>query len=128
MTNAHTKTAAGIRDLADWIEQHPELALPMIEIRAFPISVKEPPAMWVKALGGLVEKDYGNDRYNLFRLRRRFGPIKFEVIYDCSSVCRRVVKGVERVVVPAVPAEPEQIVEREIVEWICEEPILAAEP
>ncbi len=121
----HEALAAGLRDLADWIEAHPELTLPQVDVKAFPQDEAEPPHVWTKALGGKVEKDYSNV-VSLFYLRKPFGPVPFSVVYNRSTVCKRVVKGTETVEVPAVEAQPARVEEREIVEWVCDEPILKA--
>lgn len=125
--NEHEALAVGLRELAAWVENHPDLELPRIDVAAYPVSdPAQSPAIWARALGGLVEKDYGDHTYALFKLRRQFGPLELRVIYDRATVCRKIVKGTETVVIPAVAAKAERKVEREIVEWICEEPILAA--
>jgi hypothetical protein len=123
------EAAAGLRDLADWIEAHPELAVDLrpIQIKAFPPDEPESVRTWAVAMGK-AEKEYVD---TLFSLNAFFGPVKLSAIYWRDRVCQRVVTGTRHVVetvrdpealeaVPLVEVEREE----EIVEWICE-PILA---
>jgi hypothetical protein len=71
----------------------------------------------VKALGGKWTKEPWGDRFDMRTTR---DGLKLEIFAHRDQVCERVVVGTETVVVPAVPAQPERIEERELVEWRCE--------
>lgn len=87
---------------------------------------KSTAAQVVKDIGGHWEKQktQGGD---LFDFTKDYGGgVTASVVVDRPAVCERVVTGTETVTVPAKPAQPEQVVEREVVEWRCE-PLLADE-
>ena len=50
----------------------------------------------------------------------------YSITVKREAVCTRRVVGTETVTLPAVEAQPERTVEREIVEWDCE-PVLAVD-
>lgn len=115
----------GLRETADWFERHPEYAPTYSETTFNIFPGRDELADVAKAMGS-AEKQADDD---YFMLSKRFSAkVLLTANVARSEVCRRVVKGIERVIVEAKPAEPERIEEREIVEWVCEEPILAAVP
>lgn len=71
----------------------------------------------IRAVGGAWDKAYRNDDVAFAQKR---GSLNLLITVTRDAVCRRVVKGVETITVPAQPAVPEHTVEREIVEWECE--------
>ncbi len=78
----------------------------------------------IRALGGKWDKAF-NDRDADFTQKRDGLSLTVTVVRE--AVCVRRVIGTETVTVPASPAteaQPEQTIEREIVEWDCA-PILA---
>lgn len=115
----------GLRELADWLDQHPEQAEQLREIRAlaFPSDTPEGVAEWARALGSAQKEYTGND---LFKLTRMFGPVELRAVVYRSAVCTRRVVGTREVVreVPDPAAPLIEVTEtEEIVEWDCE-PIL----
>lgn len=113
----------GLRDIADFLESHPELPLPYLgtgsERTGTPHVLtdyiigdepREQLAQITRALasmGGTVHKYADdNDRYSRFLVWRAFGPIALAYQADRSEVCERVVVGTERVEVE-VDACPE---------------------
>lgn len=119
---------AGLRALADFFEQHPELAdmAHTTHVNIWP--PKEEFVNVVRQLG-LVTKHAGEA---LFWVRKTFSRM---VILDCNAereeVCQKVLK--ERRVIPAkpeeyvpgkvVPAEPERV--EEVFAWECPDSIFA---
>lgn len=121
----------GLRAMADFIEEHIELPIEYPE-HTF--------TNWIwgkgsddaerfadaKARMQIVARAMGSARKvyesGYFDLRRTFGPITLEFTTNRENVCRRVVK--ETIHHPeetrVVPARTE-----EVVEWICDDPILA---
>ena len=76
----------------------------------------------VRAIGGKWNKvNYGTDT---FHFKRQIGLVHLDAYADREAVCERIVTGTETVTVPAKPAEPARVEEREVVEWRCE-PLLA---
>lgn len=106
-TGTHTEMIAGLRALADFLEQHPDLpeGCPF-SVNAF-VSRKEELASVARLTSWA--KGYNSDYMWLSRTFR--GDIKFEVNVNRELVCRKIVKGT-RVV-------PEQTVED--IEWVCDD-------
>ena len=106
----------GLRAMADWFEQHPE-RIPLwnhLQINLFP-GDKAELAVLAREFGRAV-KD-GDDRW--FHVKRPCGPHSISGTIEREQVCRKIVTGTK-----IVPAQPER--EVEVVEWVCDEPVLAA--
>jgi len=71
----------------------------------------------ILAKGGLVEKKH--DNYSL-DLIRKFGQIKLCFSINREKFCRKVVKGTKE-----IPAVTYEVRTEEIVEWVCDDPVLA---
>ncbi|MCR4338569.1 MAG: hypothetical protein NUW01_01645 [Gemmatimonadaceae bacterium] len=113
--------ADGLRELADWMDAHPEVNIAPFEVLHYCLD-KDEFRTSVRAMGR-GEKST-SDPY--FFVTRWFGPVALRTYAAREKVCRRVVKGVELVPKEIVPAKVVPAHSREIVEWECE-PILAAE-
>lgn len=136
---ARAEFVQGLRDLADWLDAHPEIEF--TNFRGSHIlwyrDTREQLADAARALGR-VEKT-GTDSY--FNLTRRFGPHEIEAYSPRATVCERVVVGKKAVPVREIPEdkaeeakrlreqiaalEVERVAEVDEVEWRCEEPLLA---
>lgn len=113
----HDGFAANLRELADFIEAHPDIPMPVGEINIHVyVFTAEHLAEIARALGR-AEKDHSGDYLHLVK---PFGPIRLRYFTDRAKVCRRVVTGVRHVAETLLPARNE-----EIVEWVCDEPLLA---
>jgi hypothetical protein len=125
----------GLRKLADFIEDHPELPIndPGIKLDfwvyadyAFQTkrgrSAKEKMATAAKAFGK-AKKEYTS---NWFDLSRNFGPIILEFTTSRSNVCRPVVKEVIEHPEEIVPQHVKPARTEEVIEWICDDPLLSA--
>jgi hypothetical protein len=132
----------GLRQIADWLEQHPEVPTPHLghagsakliatNTPTLSIYVWNDPKKQMAAIAramGTAEKEHDGDR---FRLIRHFAGIALAVSATRDEVCERVVTGTrevtEKVRDPeALAAVPLVEVTRtmEDVEWICP-PLLA---
>ena len=111
----HAEYAAGLRELASWIEQHPEIALPEQDLKVYALNTKEEAAAVLRALKPCTKK-YTDE---FFHIKRNFGPITYDVVFYRKEVCVRRVVGVETVEARFIPAQtiPAQTVEK--VEWDC---------
>lgn len=129
-----TEYIAGLRALADLLEQRPELMAPTGYLTVVPLGeqqCREQLAAWARALPGRKDKEI-NDRFaNLVGALR---GLKLKVLAYRDEVCERVVTGVETVTKTvkdpeALAAVPEIEVTEEVeqVEWVCR-PMLADEP
>jgi hypothetical protein len=121
---------AGLRELADFLEERGHL-LPVDYLsinvhdyifddsvysnRQHKMTAQEKMRVLAKALDK-AEKHYQGD---YFDLRRKFGPIQLEFTVSRDKICERVVVGTKEVPERVVPARTE-----EIVEWVCNDPIL----
>jgi hypothetical protein len=126
----HRDFAAGLRQIAAWIEQHPEVDLPEPALTACSLYSKENAAVTARALGagGRCDKIFSD---TLVTLKRDFGGVAVQYHGTRSSVCQQVAVG-KRVVpeqyVPPRPATEAQVIpehEETVYEWICS-PMLAA--
>lgn len=121
---------AGLRALADALEQHPELMLPYTgrlssPMNVIPLGDEQRPQLtaWARALPGKREKQ---ERDQYLDLIGAFHGLGIKVICDRDEVCERVVVGTETVTktvkdpaaLAAVP-EVEVTEEVEVVEWRC---------
>lgn len=127
------KQIAGIRELADWLESHPEIPIPyalsghseygytLVHARHGEAQAAVIAAV-ARALPGKVTKDvYDHDR--MFDITGRLpGGIYVKAIADRDEVCERVVTGTREVTeeVPD-PTAPKLTVTRTVedVEWVC---------
>lgn len=121
---SNTEYAQGLRDLADWLDTHPETDLYRVEARAMPHDDAETVRVWARAMKP-CDKDYGD---NLFTLRRMFGPVELGAVFWRSTVCEKVVttrQETKLVPDPAVVVPMVEVTETvEDVEWVCA-PVLA---
>lgn len=126
-TDERAEFARGLRELADFIEAHPDRPVPPDIYAAVHISDTDELRAAVRAIGS-ADKEYSGD---FFTAVRHFpGGIRYGVQAYREQVCERVVVGTETVEVPdpeALAAVPRVTQEREIVEWRCE-PVLAGRP
>lgn len=116
----------GLRELADWAEQHPDSPILEGHLTLYGFARGDD----VVASLAQAAKDFGraaksseNGYYNVTRM---FGPHKVEVTAPSSEVCERKVVGVETIPAQIVPAHTIPAETREIVEWVCPESLLAA--
>lgn len=129
------KVVAAFRTAADLLEQHSDIATPVVasDGRIFwnlwpfecPDGVPAMVAAIRRAVGGKWDKReqegiYGGESEMVFE---REG---YRIVVKRESVCTRRVVGTETVTLPAVEAQPERTVERDVVEWDCA-PVLGAE-
>ncbi|HTI26215.1 MAG TPA: hypothetical protein VL652_34820 [Kutzneria sp.] len=133
VTNERAEYIAGLRELADILEEHPELMLPYRGAHA-PLEVipgdadeqREQLAAWARVLPGKKQKAAAGASGELFRLTGNLRGLAFEVLCVRSDVCERVVTGTTEVTreVPdpqALAAVPKVTVTEtvETVEWVC---------
>jgi hypothetical protein len=112
MENKRQSLIDGLREIAQFLEDHPDVPTPLIpRLDAFVYS-KEAFSAAARAVGGHQEKkDYGI----VIALRRMFGDVSYDLNIQRDLVCERVVTGTR--IIPEQPAVPEH--EEEIVEWKC---------
>ena len=125
MTNK--EYADSLRLIADWFEQHKEIASPYggHEFKYFNYDKKEDLARLAKALGS-TEKEFSGDLFYL-KGKKMFGCIEFQAVGNRGDLCRKVKVGTKTVHVEARGATEAQDVEVPVYEWKCDEPILAAQ-
>lgn len=124
MTDHHAYTA-GLRALADLLDQNPEVPLPVygsILDMLVIVQTSDPAALLAKVarlIPGTLTKD-ADDNY--FRLRGQLHGLSITFAADREKVCRKVVKGIRTVTKPDpewVAKVPLVTCEEEDVEWIC---------
>jgi hypothetical protein len=114
MTTRREGYIAGLRALADFLEQHPDMPTPYYDT----INIFVPTREEIATIARLTswEKEY---QTTYFVLRKMFGDdLRLEVNIDRGAVCRKVVTGTK-----TVPAQPEHTIEEYA--WVCDEPILS---
>jgi hypothetical protein len=122
------KMVEGLRELADFIENNIELPIEYPEIKVtFWVhereqhSVKESMAMAARAMGNAAKIYTGS----YFDLRKKFGEsVTLEFTSTREGVCRRVVKEVIHHEQELVQAYIKPARDEEVVEWVCDEPLL----
>ena len=117
MTTA-SEYADGLRQLADWIEAHPDIKTPETTISCCSVNSKEEAASVLLALKP-CRKHFGPD---MFSIKRDFGPLTLSFLFYRTDVCTRRVIGTRHVEARLVPER-----EEEIVEWDCPEALLRAD-
>lgn len=113
--NQRRAFVAGLRELASFVDAHPDLPLPIasnhnafVNTKAELAALARSGVRWEKSANG-----------NYFYLRVTFtGGHSFDVNVQREQVCRKVVTGTH--LEPAVPAH-----EVEDFHWVCDEPLLA---
>lgn len=120
-----TEYSKSLRDLADWVEAHPDIELPNDSISIYSRNTKEEAVEVLKALTP-CKKDYSDD---LFTISRSFGRVLLRFIFYRNVVCTRRVVGTQEVpekftLEKYTPSELIPAHTEEIVEWDCD-PILA---
>ena len=129
MKYTHAELANGFRQLADFIEAHPEFSH---DYSGYVISncgvgdTKENVRNCALAMG-YADKEFTEN--GLLRLVKKFGPgLTHHVAFDRSAVSERVVVGTKEIPEHVITASAEMVIPsrtEEIVEWKCE-PILMA--
>lgn len=125
----------GLRKLADWLDKCAAAGLDTgyngldgVSVTFFPSDDPEVVRAFARQMG-TFEKDYSRD--TLLRLTKDFGGASVRLVFQRSTVCKRVVTGTKTlpaVTIPAKPAEPERVIPEqtiETVEWECGESLLA---
>lgn len=118
---------AGLRRIADLIDEHSDLPLPYEGTTTRLLWFLDTPEQLnivSKAMGGHREKDIGD---GFAGLKGAIDGVRINALVPREQVCTRRVVGTETVEVPdpaALAAVPKVAVEREVVEWDCH-PILA---
>lgn len=125
MTTA-AEYATGLRELADWIEAHPDIALPDNELMVYSLNTRAEAANCLRALMP-CKKEY---RDTNFYISREFGPITLKFMFYRNDICTKRVVGTKEVGTEVIPSRftPEQIIPahtEEIYEWDCGESLLA---
>lgn len=120
--STHADYAAGLRLMADFIEAHPEIPVPLDVVASTFIHTekdkqKKAAARIAKLLGYVNKGFYDASVY----FTRQFSKgVGYQVWFDRDAVCERVVTGTK-----LIPAREERIVPAEaarsedIVEWHC---------
>lgn len=121
MNDTDTRAAytAGLRELATFLEQHPEAPLPTEKMVVYQWG-NESFLPAVKALGACKKKYSGY----YATVSRMFGPIEYGVQISRENVCSKRVVGVRTEPERYVPGYTIPASEVEVVEWDCH-PLLA---
>lgn len=128
--NPNAELIARLRELADFLEAHPELpecySTPIFDLSVYGEDAKEQLAHFAK-VAGRVEK---SATYRTFYLRKSFGPIRLDMNAMREQVCERVLVGTKVEPEHFIPAQPETFVpaqEVPIYEWRCGSILAVAE-
>jgi len=117
--------ATGLRELADWIEAHPELDGPRSDITVYSLDTKEQAAAVLRALKPCTKRV----SETLFYIERSFGPIKYQFAFNRESICKARIVGQKTI---PEHTEPERLIParvivehvEDIIEWDCTEGLL----
>jgi hypothetical protein len=115
----------GLRQLATFIEEHPDFTLPTCA--SVVVLVTEMPPEQARAEMARLARQLGNAEKNTygdwFEVARKFGPHSLDINAYRQQICERVVVGTETVEV-ADPNAPKVTITRDKVEWKCPPSIL----
>lgn len=126
-TQEHAEMVAGIRQAADWLEQHPEMMAhsPNAMITFWP-ETREGVAEFCRAAAP-VSKNNPKDWESTATYRRGLGPyVYLQAFISRERVCRKVEVGTRKVerVDPAIKVDlPMVVVEEPVYAWRCD-PVL----
>ncbi len=113
----------GLRSLAEWLDEHPDYAAGLASLgRTFdlPVWTKEELADAARAFGKATKKIVGP----FFTVVKDFGGgVTLEAYTGREKVCRKIVTGTREVPAQTIPAHTE-----EIIDWVCDEPLLRSVP
>lgn len=115
MEKSREEVVRGLKALAEFLEQNDRIPVPYsIDVNVF---VEDKDALAdVARSGGRWDK---NQSDSFFWLRQDFGGgVNIQVNVNRERVCKRIVTGKK-----TIPARPE--IEVDVVEWVCDEPLLA---
>ena len=116
MTQERIDYVQGLRELAAFVELHPEIPLPYAGAHNAFVTNKADLSIVARACGGRWGKNSTDD---YFYIRKSFaGDHAYEVNVSRKTVCRKVVTGTR-----LEPMRPAQEVEE--FHWVCDEPLLA---
>ncbi|HBG30736.1 MAG TPA: hypothetical protein DDW98_08925 [Gammaproteobacteria bacterium] len=134
MSNKHP-SSDGLRRLADWLGQCAAAGLDTgyqgmdgVQVTFIPGDAPETVRAFAQQMGSFT-KDYSCD--SQVWLIKDFDGAKVRLVFNRTTVCKRVVTGtktIPAVTIPAKPAEPERVIPEqtvETVEWQCGESLLA---
>lgn len=127
--------AANLRAAADLVDAHPDIKQPYITTLSnggvdlsWYLNGKEnarkTAAAVVRAIDGTWERGEADYSGPLATWTQRRGGLNLLVQVSREEVCERIVVSTKTVTIPARPAQPEQVVEQDVVEWRCQ-PLLA---
>jgi hypothetical protein len=108
------ETISGLRQLADWLEAHPEVPVPTYNQSSVAVEAADLPTI-ARAMGQAEKTAYGD----YFRLSKRFGGVEYYCYTDRDAVCTRTKVGTK-----VIPAQEARVVD--VWEWDCN-PVLALE-
>lgn len=118
--NSLAEFVNGLRDLANFLEAHPELGVPSADRYDYFGLEKKDLKKYARAFG-VCDKDAFS---NYFILRKSFGPIRLEANWHREQVCKPVVTGTKEVEEKVAVAYETRMVTKDIVEWQCPKSIL----
>lgn len=121
----HEAYANGLREIAGWIEGHPEIALPTGVLSNYALNTKEEAKALLSALKP-CSKDYTDE---MFYIRRKFGAVTLSFAFYRKEVCIRRKVGEKIVPKQEIPERlvPARVVDEhveDVYEWDCTKPLL----
>jgi|ERR1700685_1303902 len=125
------KLIKGLRDLASFLEAHPELPMTSSTLRVDYFPRLEEMAQYVKILGKMKKDGLGDSWFVLRKdfYRSEYASVSIEANWARERVCQKIKTGTKKIMqqIQTKPAETTQIeVEVETFEWKC--PKVAAPP
>lgn len=132
LTEAQQAYIQGLRDIADWCEAHPDYAPGNsgggVNVYISGLFTKEDLVQAGRAMGGTLHKHISD---SFFWLDKEFGPHTLSAAVWRDLICERVVTVTEEEVtepdpdVLATVPTVTRTVQRETVEWVCPDSVIA---
>lgn len=112
----HKEYAQALRNIADWIEAHPEIPVPHTNrIAIVDIHSKSDLARLARAFGDCKKETDSK----FFIITKDFGGILVEGFEYREKICERVVVGAKQIPERIIPEQIIPAHDEEIVEWKC---------
>jgi hypothetical protein len=115
MSEERALYVAGLREIADFYDAHPEVPTPSDGHNNYAVNTDEDARKLAKALG-TFKKEYSED---MFTMSKTFGSIQAKFVFYRKAICKAKVVGVKTIEAQFVPAYTVPARTVDIIEWDC---------
>lgn len=120
--NAREEQIIGLRNLADFYEANPNFPLGYLGDSFVFVATREEVVNLARGFGNW-DKHYIGDTFYL--VKKMSENLKLNICVPREQVCRKVVSGKRMVEKDVTQVIRKEMVEEEIFDWVCDEPLLS---